>query len=52
MSLNIVDLQEVEDAINQMELGKALGPYGFTTNFFHYFWDLIKQEVWEIVEES
>ena len=25
---------------------------GFTTNFFHFFWDMIKEEVWAIVEES
>ena len=31
---------------------KALRPDGFTTNFFHYFWDLIKDEFWKIVEES
>ena len=35
-----------------MALGKASGPDGFTSNFFHYFWDLIKEEVFEIIEES
>ena len=35
-----------------MALGKALGPDGFTSNFFHYFWDMIKEEVVGIVEES
>ena len=35
-----------------MALGKAPGPDGFTSNFFHYFWDLIKEEVFEIIEES
>ena len=45
-----LDIQEVEEAMNQMTVGKVLGLDGFTTNFFHYFWDLIKQEVWEIVE--
>ena len=23
-----------------------------TSNFFHFFWDMIKDEIWEIVEES
>ena len=45
-----LDIQEVEEAMNQMTVGKVSGLDGFTTNFFHYFWDLIKQEVWEIVE--
>ena len=35
-----------------MALGKASGFDGFTSNFFHYFWDLIKEEVFEIIEES
>ena len=46
-----IGIQEVEEAMNQMELGKDSGVDGFTTNFFHYFWALVKQEVWEIVEE-
>ena len=33
-----------------MEDGKAPGPDGFIVNFFHHFWDLIKLEVWKIVE--
>lgn len=40
-----ISMQEVEEAVNQIELGKALGPDGFTSNFFHYFWDPIKEEV-------
>ena len=35
-----------------MALGKALGPNGFTSNFFHFFWDLIKEKVFEIIAES
>ena len=35
-----------------MALGKAPGPDGFTSNFFHHFWDMVKREVVEIVEES
>jgi ribonuclease HI len=35
-----------------MPAGKAPGPDGFTTDFFHHCWDLIKTEVWEVVEES
>ena len=47
-----VTIQEVEEAVNQMALGKSLGLEGFTSNFFHYFWDLIKGEFFEIIEES
>eukprot|EP00253_Pinus_taeda_P007787 PITA_07787 len=47
-----VSLQEVETAANSLKAGKAPGPDGFTSNFFHYFWELIKWEVWQVVEES
>jgi len=50
--LRPVDLQEVEEAVHQLKVGKAPGPDGFTSNFFHHFWDLIKMEVWKVVEES
>lgn len=36
----------------QLKDGKEPGPDGFTANFFHAFRELIKTEVWEIVEES
>eukprot|EP00253_Pinus_taeda_P003053 PITA_03053 len=45
-------MQEVDDAMSQLKEGKAPGPDGFTTTFFHTFWDLLKHEVWQIVEES
>ena len=47
-----ITMQEVEEAMSQMAQGKALSTDGFTTNFFHFFWDMIKEEVWAIVEES
>ena len=34
-----------------MAMGKAPGPDGFTSNFFHFFWDLVKEDVLNIVEE-
>ena len=35
-----------------MTQGKVPGPDGFTSNFFHFFWGMIKEEVWAIVKES
>eukprot|EP00253_Pinus_taeda_P031999 PITA_31999 len=52
MLLKLITLQEVEKAVQQLKEGKAPGPNGFTSNFFHNFWDLIKLEVWQVVEES
>lgn len=50
--LQPISLKEVEDAMAQLKDGKAPGPDGFTANFFHEFWELIKVEVWDLVEES
>ena len=36
----------------QMEKGKALGPDGFTIDFFQSCRDLVKEDLWEVVEES
>eukprot|EP00253_Pinus_taeda_P023412 PITA_23412 len=52
MLLKLVDIQEVEHAVRQLKAGKPPGPDGFTSNFFHSFWQLIKMEVWQVVEES
>eukprot|EP00253_Pinus_taeda_P012568 PITA_12568 len=50
--LKPISLQEVENVVHQLKTGKAPGPDGFTSNFFQHFWDLVKWEVWQVVEES
>ena len=35
-----------------MKEDKAPGPDGFTVNFFHACWEMLKYEIWEMVEES
>ena len=35
-----------------MEKGKALGLDGFTVDYFQHCWDLVKDEVRAVVEES
>ena len=47
-----ITLIEVEEEVFQMKEGTSLGPYVFRLNLFHHFWDLIKMEVWTIVEDS
>ena len=37
MLIKTIGMQEFEEAVNQMDLGKAPSPYGFTSNFFHLF---------------
>eukprot|EP00253_Pinus_taeda_P029276 PITA_29276 len=50
--LKPISLKEVEIAVKSLKAGKAPGPDGFSSNFFHRFWELIKWEVWQVVEES
>ena len=52
MLMRPTTLQEVETAVMQMKENKAPGPNGFTINFFHSCWNLLKFDVWEMVEES
>ena len=47
-----IEMQEVEEAVNHMALGKSPRLDGFTTNFFHHFWDLVKEDVLAIIKES
>ena len=49
MLIKPIRIQEVEKAVNQMALGKSPRPDGFTTNLFHHFWDLIKEDVLDIM---
>ena len=35
-----------------MKEGISLGSDGFTVNIFHHFWDMVKMDVWRIVEYS
>jgi hypothetical protein len=44
--------EEVDQSLKDTQLGKALGPDGFTYDFFHYCWSFIRVEVWEIIEDS
>jgi hypothetical protein len=44
--------EEVDYEVKAMLPGKAPDPDGFTTDFFHHCWDLIKEEVRQVMEES
>ena len=52
MLLAATTTAEVEQVVFKLKARKFPGPDGFTTNFFHFFWDIIQNEVWEVVEES
>jgi exonuclease III len=44
--------EEVDQSLKATPLGKAPGPDDFTSDFFHYCWDIIREDVWEIIEDS
>ena len=52
MLMRTIEREEVEEVVLQMEKGKAPGPDGFTIDFFQSCWDLVKEKIWEVVEES
>ena len=47
-----ISMQEVEAEVEQMVDGTSPGPDGFTIDFFHHRWNLLKDEVLETIEES
>jgi hypothetical protein len=44
--------EEVDQEVKEMPPRKAPGQDGFTTDFFHHCWSMIREEVWKLVEES
>jgi hypothetical protein len=47
-----VTIEEVEEVVRAMPVGKAPGPDGFTSYFYKSCWSIIGRDVWEVVEES
>ena len=43
---------KVDQDIQELPTGKAPCPDGFTTDFFHSYWQMLREEVWQLVEES
>eukprot|EP00253_Pinus_taeda_P010319 PITA_10319 len=47
-----ITMEEIEEAIRSMPNDKAPGSDGFTINFYKACWNTVKQDVWEVVEDS
>eukprot|EP00253_Pinus_taeda_P029800 PITA_29800 len=47
-----ITMEEVEEAVRNMPSDKAPGLDGFTINFYKACWNIVKQHIWEIVEDS
>ena len=50
--LRLISQEDVDQAMKEMALGKSPRQDGFTTEFFHHFWSLVREEVWKLVEDS
>jgi len=47
-----VSKEEVSEVINEMQSGKAPGPDGFDVDFFKAYWETVKHDILEVVEDS
>lgn len=47
-----VNEEEVSEVIEEMQNGKAPGPNGFNVDFFKACWDIFKQDILDVVEDS
>ena len=50
--MRLILLTEFEEVMGYMATSMNPGLDGFTVNLFHAFWELVKDEVWKIVEDS
>jgi len=48
----LVSKEEVSEVIKEMQSGKTLGPNGFNVDFFKAYWNTVKQDILEVVEDS
>eukprot|EP00253_Pinus_taeda_P032768 PITA_32768 len=47
-----VNEQEVNEVIREMQNGKAHGPNGFNVDFFKECWNIVKQDILDVVDDS
>jgi hypothetical protein len=50
--MRLFNQEEVDESLKETLLGKAPRLDGFTSDFFHYCWNVIREDVWEIIEDS
>ena len=50
--LRHIVLEELEKVVFGMKKGKAPGPDGFPIEFFQEFWEIVKFDLLEVVQES
>jgi hypothetical protein len=45
-----IEKEEVNQVVQEMLIGKAPCPNGFTEEFFKAYWDVVKNEIYDVVE--
>jgi len=50
--LRVIAKEELEETINKMSKNKALGPDGFTIEFYQVTWSFVGKDLLDLVEES
>lgn len=46
-----VSKEEVQQIVYQILADKSLGPYGFIGSFYHEYWDVVGQDIVDLVED-
>ena len=47
-----VMMDEIEKELESFKMDRSLGPDGWPVEFFLFFFDLVKQDLWKVVEQS
>jgi hypothetical protein len=50
--MRLITQEEVDQAVKEMPLGKAPCTDAFITKFFHYCWPMMREEVWQLIDDS
>ena len=50
--MTLIMQKEVDQTIQDLPTGKAPRSDGFTIEFFHSCWPMLREEVWQLLEES
>ena len=48
----LVTVSEIDDILKMMDKDKSLGPHGWTVEYFRNLFDIMDQDILDIVEES
>jgi hypothetical protein len=47
-----ISKEEIDQMVQEMPNGNAPGPNGFTVEFFKAYWEVVKHDIYRVVEDS